>query len=209
MLLSVALLLAVALPAAMATPVTIGVQFANRGGTTNSIGGEFTITLTGGSGITLDSLQISLTGDLVFDPAADYGVDEYFDGGTDPTWTSPLAGQKGSFPTTATFNFGSFNPGDSVMITLDVDDDGGITSGVLPSGMAGSTIELLGLTIPSLYFYTGPTSAVFDSNGYAQIVADVSYDPSRIPEPATTVLVGFGLVALSLIGRRRFASKRD
>ena len=55
--------------------------------------------------------------------------------------------------------------------------------------------------------YTNSVTAgsVLATTGYAQL--DITYTPSAVPEPGSMILLGGGLVAASLIGRKKFARK--
>ncbi len=62
----------------------------------------------------------------------------------------------------------------------------------------------LGGAVTVAYTNTFPTGNALQGTGYAEIVFDYS---TGTPEPVSMILFGSGLLAVSLIGRKKFSRK--
>jgi len=93
-----------------------------------------------------------------------------------------------------TLNFTSFDPGVGFLFTVDIDD----------SNRTVSAAEFAGATLKVTFGDSGAGAASFATilNG-TLAEAKVDGQATKVPEPASIILVGTGLLGFALVGRKR------
>jgi hypothetical protein len=80
-------------------------------------------------------------------------------------------------------------------------DANGLTSATGPDTKSATLLSALGVSSPPYKFAYFGFSLAADGSGSSVISTDIK-NTGTVPEPATLSLMGFGLVAVALVGRR-------
>ena len=162
----------------------------------------FTLTNSSDTGIQISEVKIDTSGSAFFDtaptPPGFLLWSPFFPISDGTGFTGATGGSDGS--TMLTLNFNDFDPSETFIFGIDVDkSDGPFVGG---ADFAGST---LAATFTGDLIFDTTLVGTYGKTRHLKAKADVSGEVPPIPEPATLLLVGTGLVGLTGF-RKKFKS---